>query len=87
MNRADIEQKILKSIPKQKRVRLHLAPRFGKTKLMIQVIQRDDPQKILWVTPSRQLADNDIPAWFKTSTQKSDKFKRESFAHCHLIKA
>ena len=47
MNRADIEQKILKSIPNQKRVRLHLAPRFGKTKLMIQVIQRDDPQTIL----------------------------------------
>jgi len=65
MNRADIEQKILKSIPRQKRVRLHLAPRFGKTKLMIQVIQRDDPQKILWVTPSRHLADNDIPNEFK----------------------
>lgn len=65
MNRDAIEQKILKAIPKQKRIRLHLAPRFGKTKLIIQLIQRDNPKTILWVTPSRQLADNDIPNEFK----------------------
>ena len=65
MSRAVIRQKILASIPPQKMVRLHLAPRFGKTKLIISLIERDQPKSILWVTPSRKLADIDIPQEFK----------------------
>jgi superfamily II DNA or RNA helicase len=65
MSREKIEASIVKSIPKNKRVRLHLAPRFGKTKLIISVIERDKPEKILWVTPSKKLAEEDIPSEFK----------------------
>ena len=65
MSREIISQRILQSIPNQKMVRLHLAPRFGKTKLIISLIERDKPVNILWVTPSRKLADFDIPAEFK----------------------
>lgn len=65
MNREKISQNILQSIPKQGGIRLHLAPRFGKTKLIIQLIERDQPQSILWVTPSKKLASEDIPEEFK----------------------
>jgi superfamily II DNA or RNA helicase len=65
MSREAIGRKILASIPKQKMVRLHLAPRFGKTKLIISLIERDRPKSILWVTPSRKLADIDIPQEFR----------------------
>ena len=65
MTREEIFQKILGSITKRKNVRLHLAPRFGKTKLIIELIKRDNPQTILWVTPSRKLAEEDIPGEFE----------------------
>ena len=65
LTREEIFQKILSSITKRKNVRLHLAPRFGKTKLIIELIKRDDPQTILWVTPSRKLAEEDIPGEFE----------------------
>ena len=65
MTRDDTFTKILKSIPKNKNVRLHLAPRFGKTKLIIELIKRDNPLSILWATPSKKLADEDIPSEFE----------------------
>jgi superfamily II DNA or RNA helicase len=65
MSRQLIENKILESIPSKKMVRLHLSPRFGKTKLIISLIKRDNPEKILWVTPSKDLAKVDIPEEFK----------------------
>lgn len=40
---------------------LLLAPRFGKTKLTIDILNRDNPKKILWVTPNAKLRDEDIP--------------------------
>lgn len=41
--RAVIEKNVLLSVPLaiNKNVRLHLAPRFGKTKLILSVIERD----------------------------------------------
>ena len=43
---------------------LWLAPRIGKTKLIIDLLKRDKIDKILWVTPSANLADKDIPEEF-----------------------
>ena len=60
-----IFKKVLDSIPKKKMIRLSLAPRFGKTKLIVDVIKRDDPETILWVTPSKLLSKEDIPNEFE----------------------
>jgi superfamily II DNA or RNA helicase len=43
-----------------------LSPRFGKTKLAINIIKKAKAKKILWVTPSVKLRDVDIPDEFKT---------------------
>ena len=45
---------------------LWLAPRVGKTRMIIDLIKRDKYDSILWVTPSAELADKDIPAEFET---------------------
>nr|DAW65062.1 MAG TPA: Chromatin remodeling complex ATPase [Caudoviricetes sp.] len=47
--------------------RIHLAPRFGKTRLIIQMLKYSGSRigSVLWVTPSRRLADVDIPGEFK----------------------
>ena len=47
--------------------RIHLAPRFGKTRLIIQMLKYLDGKvgSVLWVTPSRRLADVDIPVEFR----------------------
>lgn len=46
--------------------RIHLAPRFGKTRLIIQMLKHAEGRvgSVLWVTPSRRLADVDIPGEF-----------------------
>lgn len=41
-----------------------LSPRIGKTRIGIQVMKRDKPKKILWVTPDVKLRDVDIPQEF-----------------------
>lgn len=46
--------------------RLLLAPRVGKTKLIIDLIKRDKYKSILWVTPSAKLAEEKIPEEFGT---------------------
>ena len=66
----DKERKILSSqiingLPPNPHGRFLLAPRFGKTALVISIIKRDKPKTILWVTPSAKLANNDIPLEFK----------------------
>jgi len=59
-----IQKEIVDSISKNSRGRLLLAPRTGKTRVMIQIIKRDKPDTILWVTPSAKLAEEDIPGEF-----------------------
>ena len=45
--------------------RLILAPRIGKTKMIIDLIKRDKIKgKILWITPTSRLADETIPSEF-----------------------
>lgn len=61
----ELEQKaILDSLLPQPHGILNLSPRFGKTKLVLDIIRRDKPKKILYVTPNAQLRDVDIPAEF-----------------------
>jgi superfamily II DNA or RNA helicase len=59
-----IQKEIVDSLDSNPRGRLILAPRTGKTKVGIDLIKREKPNSILWVTPSSKLADEDIPAEF-----------------------
>jgi len=65
MRQTQIQNKILHSLPSNPSGRLLLAPRIGKSKLVIEIIKRNNPKSILWVTPSSLLANQDIPNEFK----------------------
>jgi len=45
--------------------RLLLAPRSGKTKIVLDVIRNDDPGCTLWVAPEAKLVREDIPSEFR----------------------
>lgn len=60
-----IQKEIVDSLPNPCHGLLNLAPRVGKTKIGIDIIKKEKPKKILWVTPSTKLRDVDIPAEFK----------------------
>lgn len=68
----EIQKKVVNSVPKKGNYRLLLAPRVGKTKIAIDIIKRDKPKSILWVTPSTKLAKEDIPSEF--SKWKAEKY-------------
>src|SRR6218665_18854 len=59
-----LQQEIIRLLPAKPSGRLLLAPRFGKTKLMIDIIKREKPDSVLWVSPSAQLCQIDIPTEF-----------------------
>ena len=59
MNRNEV----LKDIKEHCLIRLPV--RFGKTKVAIEKIKEENPETILWVTPSAKLRDIDIPNEFK----------------------
>jgi hypothetical protein len=61
-----IQKEIVDGLSENPEGRLLLAPRVGKSKLMIDIIKRDKPNSILWVTPSAKLAEEDIPQEFET---------------------
>lgn len=63
MTREEQAKKLLKEYSGQSGI-YHVAPRFGKTKLAIDIIKKIKPKSILWVTPSVKLRDVDIPAEF-----------------------
>lgn len=65
MSKNQIQQQIVESIPKPAHGILLLSPRLGKSKIGIDVIKKEKPKKVLWVTPNRKLRDEDIPAEFK----------------------
>ena len=70
--KSEIQKKIVDSLDLKPHGRLLLAPRVGKSKLIIDIIKKNNPKSILWVTPSAQLADKDIPEEF--ITWKAKKF-------------
>lgn len=63
------KNKIQKEIVEELKVPSHgillLAPRIGKTKIGIDILKKEKPKSVLWVTPSRKLRDVDIPNEFK----------------------
>lgn len=62
--KSEIQSKIVAALEPRSHGRLLLAPRIGKTKLIIDIIKRDKPMSILWVTLSSKLAEIDIPKEF-----------------------
>lgn len=62
--RIALTKEILSVTPEDFCGRYLLAPRFGKTKLGIELIKKRKPKSILWVTPLADLAKVDIPAEF-----------------------
>ena len=61
-----LQKEIVDTLDANPHGRLILAPRCGKTKIGIDVIKKNKPSSILWVTPSAELAEKDIPAEFVT---------------------
>ena len=61
--RTQIQQEIIDTV-EHPHGRLLLAPRVGKSRIAIQVIKKFKPKSILWVTPSANLADVDVPEEF-----------------------
>ena len=59
-----LQREVVDALNLSPRGRLLLAPRCGKTKIGIDIIKKNKPESILWVTPSAELADKDIPAEF-----------------------
>lgn len=64
--RHETQIEIINSLPIPCHGLLNLAPRVGKTKIGIEILRRESPikKKILWVTPSTQLRDVDLPKEF-----------------------
>lgn len=63
--REEVKKEILSLLPNP-HGRFLLAPRLGKTSIVISIIKRDKPQKILWVTPMAELAEIGIKNEFIT---------------------
>lgn len=82
-----IQKEVVDSLDYKPHGRLLLAPRVGKTKLMIDIIKRDKPESILWVTPSAELADVDIPKEFETWKAKRfiKKLTTSTYASLHKV--
>lgn len=55
--KAALQKEVIDATPSRPKGRWLLAPRVGKTKLGIDLIKRENPESILWVTPSAELAD------------------------------
>lgn len=62
--KSTIQKEIVDSLPIPCHGLLNLAPRVGKTKIAIDIIKKEKPKRILWVTPNTKLRDEDIPAEF-----------------------
>lgn len=70
--REELLKEIIDISPVMPHGRYLLAPRFGKTRLGIELIKENKPKSILWVTPLAELANKDIPEEF--STWKAKKY-------------
>jgi len=65
INKSKIQKEIVDSLPTPCHGLINLAPRVGKTKIAIDIIKKEKPKKVLWVTPNTKLRDIDIPEEFK----------------------
>lgn len=83
--RTEVQNDLVNQIPAKPHGRILLAPRVGKSRIIINVIKREKPKSILWVTPSRKLAEENIPGEFVTWKAKSflGKTKTTTWASLH----
>lgn len=69
MKKVDEREEVLKEIldvsPTNPHGRYILSPRLGKTRIVIELIKRDSPKSVLWVTPLAELAEREIPQEFE----------------------
>ena len=63
-----------------------IAPRFGKTKVVIELIKKFKYKKILWVTPNTKLRGEDIPNEFIKWKAKTYLSKTNIVCYSSLIK-
>jgi len=63
-DKSQIQKQIVDSLPSPCHGLLNLAPRVGKTKIGIDIIKKERPKRILWITPNTKLRDIDIPNEF-----------------------
>lgn len=73
--KSELQKEIVDGLPLCPHGRLILAPRVGKSKIAIDIIKKGKPKSILWVTPSAELAEVDIPKEFKI-------WKAEKYLKC-----
>lgn len=59
-----VQREIVEKIGENPHGLLLLSPRIGKTKIGIDIIKKQKPKSILWITPSTKLRDKDIPEEF-----------------------
>lgn len=65
-NRNRIQKEIVENLDLPCHGILLLSPRIGKTKIGVDILKKEKPESILWVTPSTKLRDVDIPQEFVT---------------------
>lgn len=64
-NKKEIQKEIVDSLPNPSHGLLCVAVRVGKTKITLDIIKKEKPKTILWVTANSKLRDIDIPQEFK----------------------
>lgn len=84
--KTELQKEIVNSLQPKPHGRLLLAPRSGKTKLVIDIIKKNKPKSILWVTPLAKLAEEDIPQEFETWKAKAYLKKLETVTWTSLNK-
>ena len=73
MTRREIQKDITSNIKKGEDCIFYCSPRVGKTRIIIDVIKRDKPQSILWVTPFSNLKEavrSEFDKWSAKRYQK-----------------
>ena len=62
--RTEIQDTIISSLPEIAHGVLEISMRVGKGRITIEKIKQEKPKTILWVTPSTELRDKDVPNEF-----------------------
>lgn len=85
-NKTETQQEIINSLTVPCHGLLNIAPRVGKTRLVIELIKLQKPKSILWVTPNTKLRDIDIPTEFVTWSAKDYLKKTKIICYASLSK-
>lgn len=72
MDKNVLQSEILERLPPNPHGILNLSMRIGKTKIILDLIQRDKPLSVLWVTVSTELRDKGIPDEFRKWGREED---------------